>query len=224
MKGIVIDSAVSRLTIAAKNDDKICSAIFDIGMKQSETLVPAIDYVLNKTGIEKSELNYAAFCIGPGSFTGLRLGTAAIKAIQLAYNIPVYGLSSLKVYAYPMLNFDLPVLSCIDANKDKYYAAIYKGETVLMDEGDYEVEAILSKLKEFNKFIITGPDSQKFKDLAINSIAAEKILIPQTNFNTAEALFKLAEKEITANNPGIKDYDGPVYLRASEAELKLNSN
>ena len=46
MKALAVDSAVSRLTITAKNDDKTCTAIYSIGMKQSETIVPAIDYVL----------------------------------------------------------------------------------------------------------------------------------------------------------------------------------
>ena len=54
MKALAIDSAVSRLTISAKNDDYFVSTIFDIGMKQSETLLPAIDYVLGKLNITEN--------------------------------------------------------------------------------------------------------------------------------------------------------------------------
>ncbi|MCQ2576565.1 MAG: tRNA (adenosine(37)-N6)-threonylcarbamoyltransferase complex dimerization subunit type 1 TsaB [Treponema sp.] len=224
MKGLAIDSAVSRLTIAAKNDDKICTAIYDIGMKQSETLVPAIDYVLSKTGMEKSELEYGVFCIGPGSFTGLRLGIAAIKAIELAFNIPIYGISSLRTYAYPYLSFDTQVLSCIDANKDKFYASIYKDGKEILSEGDYDIDFIIEKICADTKVLIAGPDAKKFESILKEKEINIKTLVPETNSNTAEALFAIAEKEIAAKNPGMKDYDGPVYLRASEAELKLNQN
>ena len=58
MKAIAIDSAVSKLTISAKNDEFSVSTIFDIGMKQSETLLPAIDYVLSKLNITTDDLDY----------------------------------------------------------------------------------------------------------------------------------------------------------------------
>ena len=82
MKGLALDSSITKLTVAAKNDNHIVTASFDIGMKQSETLLPAITYVMEKAGIETSDLDYMAICKGPGSFTGLRLGFAAVKALE----------------------------------------------------------------------------------------------------------------------------------------------
>ena len=96
MKALAIDCAVSRLTIAAKNEGKTCTCIYDIGMKQSEILVPSIEYVLSKVDLTSADLDYTVLTEGPGSFTGLRLGFSALKAIELAYNVPVYGISSLK--------------------------------------------------------------------------------------------------------------------------------
>ena len=219
MKALAIDCAVSRLVIAAKNEDKTCTSIFDIGMRQSETLIPAIEYVLTKAGLTSADLNYTALTIGPGSFTGLRLAISALKAIELAYNVPVYGISSLKTYEYAFTSFNLPVVSVIDANKDKFYARIIDGDKVLLEDGDYEIEQITSILSKLDKFIIAGPDCFKFNNLIKEAIDSKKIVTANTLQVTTDALFILAEKEIELNNKPLQDYDGPVYLRASEAEL-----
>ena len=219
MKALAIDCAVSRLVIAAKNDDKSCTSIFDIGMRQSETLIPAIEYVLTKAGLTSADLDYTSLTIGPGSFTGLRLAISALKAIELAYKVPVYGISSLKTYEYPFLSFKLPVVSIIDANKDKFYARIVDGDKVLLEDGDYELEEITKSLAKLDKFIVAGSDSFKFKDLIQETITSDKIITANTLQVTTDALFILAEKEIELNNKPLQDYDGPVYLRASEAEL-----
>lgn len=227
MKALVIDGATQRLTIAAKNDDKIFTAIYDIGMKQSETLIPAIDFALSKVDVNKSELDYTALCVGPGSFTGLRLTISALKAIELAFNVPVYGLSTLEIYAYPFVaaNNNIPVLSAIDANKDKFYAAIYNSSAeISLEEGDYETEFLVKKTEEFDTLVITGPDSLKLKAEVMASNKTTRIISAISNFNTTEALFAVAEKKLAARIQPLQDYDGPVYLRASEAEIKHNQN
>lgn len=83
MKALALDTAISCITIAAKNDDNLASLVLDIGMRQSEKLLPAIDYVLSQADLKPGELDYTVLCEGPGSFTGLRLGFAALKAIEL---------------------------------------------------------------------------------------------------------------------------------------------
>lgn len=221
MKAIAIDCALSRLIVSAKNDDKICSAVYDIGMKQSETLVPAIDYVLSKVGLEKNELDYTALTVGPGSFTGLRLGISALKAIECAFSVPVYGISSLETYAYPFNSFEIPVLSCIDANKDRFYARLSDNDTVILEDGDWDIPKISESLCCFDEIIIAGTDSKKLQNILKDSNPKLKIKVLNTPVVNTEALFEIAEKRIAASIPPLKDFDGPVYLRASEAELKL---
>jgi tRNA threonylcarbamoyladenosine biosynthesis protein TsaB len=223
MNILAVDCAVSRLCIALKCDDKMITQTLDIGMRQSEMLVPTIDEVLNKMGIKASDLNATALTIGPGSFTGLRLGISALKAIELAFEVPVYGISSLDTYAYPFTDSGLPVLSCIDANKDKFYASIKKGAEVLFAEDDWDIEKIVEAVKKLDNVIITGPDAAKLKAiLTENGVKAELITV-KTHFDTAEALINITENMIEQKKEPLKDFDGPVYLRASEAEIKLNS-
>ena len=224
MKALAIDCACSRLTVAAKNDDKTCTAIYDIGMRQSETLVPALDYVLEKTGLTKSELDYTTLTIGPGSFTGLRLGISALKAIECAFGTPVFGVSSLETYAYAYKDLGFPILACIDANKDRFYAGLYKEGFMILPDGDYDIPYLAQELKNEKKLILAGfeKDTTKLKNLlSAADPQLELIQMPVTAVTT-ESLFALAEQKKSAGISPLEDYDGPVYLRASEAEIKLN--
>ena len=226
MKALVIDCACSRMTVAAKNEDKTFTAIYDIGMRQSETLVPAIDTALEKAGLAKNELDYTALTIGPGSFTGLRLGISALKAIECAFKTPVYGISSLEAYAYPFINSKLPTLSCIDANKDRFYAGIYSKEKIILEDGDYDIPFIIGKLKDIRELNVTGmkADVEKLLTLLEQNNCKKIFNKPAVPFVTTDSLFELAEKKITAGIPPLQEYDGPVYLRASEAEIKLSTS
>ena len=222
MNLLVIDCAVSRLSIAAKADNKMVSEVFDIGMRQSEILVPTIQEVLKKVDIEPKDLDYTALTIGPGSFTGLRLGISALKAIELAYDVPVYGVSSLKVYRYPFESFNVPVLSCIDANKDKFYAGITHNSEVILEEGDWTTEEIISKSEQLDSLLVTGPDASKLSSIIKEGNNSITLYTPKTRMLTTDSLINITEELIKSGAEPIKDFDGPVYLRASEAELKLN--
>lgn len=222
MNILVLDCAVSKLSIAVKTDTKFISTTYDIGMRQSEILVPSIDEILKKSEITAADLNYTALTIGPGSFTGLRLGISALKAIELAYNVPIYGISSLKVYEYPYSDVNMPIISCIDANKDKFYAHISEAKTELLEDGDWEVSTIIDTVKSFEKVLICGPDAEKLADIIKEQNKNIEILLPKVQAQTTESLVKLTEELIANGKPTLKDFDGPVYLRASEAEIKLN--
>ena len=135
MNGLSIDCAISRLSVGAKKDEKTVSAIYDIGMKQSETLLPAIDYILQKSELKPCDLDYISVTTGPGSFTGLRLGLSAAKAISLSQNIPVYAINSLELYAFPFIDFakenDFDITAEYAA---QLFAKLHPNSAVLSDE------------------------------------------------------------------------------------------
>lgn len=222
MKGLAVDTAISKITISAKNEEHTVTSIYDIGMHQSETLLPAIQYVLEKAGLTPNELDYIAITRGPGSFTGLRLGFSAVKALQIASKAPLYAFDTLDVYADNYTVLSMPVISCIDAKKDRFYAKGFCN--IKMEEGDYtpeEIAAFLNKT-ESKDIIICGSDSHLLKENLMQ--ITDKNLIPVDFIvNTAETLFKMAEKSLQEGAKPLDDYDGPFYLRASEAEVKLNA-
>ena len=221
MNILALDCAVTRISLAVKTDSKFLSATYDIGMRQSEILVPSIDELLKKADLPAADLNATCLTIGPGSFTGLRLGISALKAIELAYGVPVYGISSLEAYAFAYKNFNMPLLSCIDANKDKFYARFEDGDKIILKDDDYEISKITDAVKDFETILVCGPDAQKLVE-KLKTIYAEKIyLVAQTRPETAKSLIQITEELIEKKAEPLKDFDGPVYLRASEAELKL---
>ena len=225
MKGLAIDSSVTKLTIACKNDDHIVTVSYDIGMKQSETLLPAISYVMEKADLIISDLDYTTICKGPGSFTGLRLGFAALKAFETAGKIPLYGISTLKANAYANENLGMPVISIIDAKKYRFYACSYKNGTEIFPESDYTYEKLASFIKKSNyyKFLLSGPvpDMKVFCEEVSPLLPGIQIRVPKTCAPVTDALFALTEKMIQEGEKPLLEYDGPVYLRASEAEEKL---
>ena len=166
MKALAIDCAVTRLIVAAKNDENMCAAVYDIGMKQSETLLPALSKIIEEVSLLPEDTEYLCISRGPGSFTGLRLGYACIKAFQIKKQIPLYAFSTLDVYAEPYISLNLPVVSCIDAHKERFYLKAFENGKCTVKEGDYEENEYSSLLREAvgeKNFYIAGPDGEALK-------------------------------------------------------------
>ncbi len=226
MKGLAVDSSITKISIAAKNDDYTVTASYDIGMKQSETLLPAIGYVLEKAGLTPQDLDYTCICQGPGSFTGLRLGFAAVKAFECAVKKTLYGISTLKANAWALENLSTLVVSVIDAKKDRFYATAYKNGTELFSEDDYPYEKLAELLNkcEETSFVLAGPlpDCKVFCENVAPLLNGKTVNVPKAVPPATDALFAITEKMISEGKAPLAEYDGPVYLRVSEAEENIS--
>lgn len=225
MKALAIDTSLTRITIAAKNDDKTAYLTLDIGMKQSERLIPSCEYILNQVDLKTSELDYTVLCKGPGSFTGLRLAFSALKAIELAYNIPVYGIGTLDAYSFAYSDIDIPVICAVDAKKNRFYLQAKHNGDVLIEDGDYEIDAVKDIINniESDRIFVCGSDAALFISRISEIISSKKFISLKGTPNETENLFVMAEDMIAKKIPALKDFDGPVYIRASEAEENLTS-
>ena len=81
----------------------------------------------------------------------------------------------------------------------------------------------MQAISSLDKLLIVGPDSQKLKEIISKENSNIKIFCQNYQPICVESLFYITEEKIKKNDPPLQDYDGPVYLRASEAEIKLNS-
>jgi len=221
MKALAVDCASSFMTISAKKDDDIVSITLDIGPKQSQELLPAIDYVLKKLDLTAQSLDYMVLCKGPGTFTGLRLAFAALKAIELSFDIPIYGVSTLECYAFPYKSFNGQVISTIDAKKNQFFAAIYENDKIIMEEQDTTIETVISFLDKNKCILCTGYESQTFCTLLKKTAPELNVISFSSAGNPCLSLFSIAEKMIEEKKEPLKDFEGPQYLRKSEAELAL---
>ena len=224
MKALAIDSASSCMYISAKNDDLSATIIINIGMKQSQELLPSIDYVLSKVNLKPEELDYMTLCSGPGTFTGLRLAFSALKAIEMSFGINIYSIPSLSVYAHKYNNFNGDVVSVIDAKKDQFFASVTRNGKEVFEAKDTDVNEVLNALNTKSQILVTGPDAVLFKDelLKVNP-ELNLITFGNNSDNSCPVLFEMSEDMIANKKDPLKDFEGPLYLRKSEAELALNN-
>ena len=226
MKALAIDSASPVITFVAINEEKKANISLDIGMHQSERIIPEIQNALSDVKLSPSEIQFACLCKGPGTFTGLRLAYSALKGIQLSFKFPIYAFDSLETYAYPFFNLNKTILSCLDAKKKRFYTSVFRKDILSVGPVDEEIASIKNYIDPEEEILVTGPDANYFVEEYQSVNPAQKfIIIESKNINTSWQLLKLGKSSFDKNLEGIKDYDGPVYIRPSEAEeAKINNS
>ena len=119
MKVLAIDTSGPNCSVAIIDEEKvICDFNLSIGTTHSETLLPMVDEVCKTSKIDLSDVDIFACGIGPGSFTGLRIGIATIKGFALAQNKPVIGVPTLDALANNIAAFDGLICSVLDARNN----------------------------------------------------------------------------------------------------------
>ena len=122
-----IETATERVSVSVGGHEGVIG-LFEVtkGRRHAETLVPAIVFVCKRAGIELSEISVVAVDVGPGLFTGMRVGLSAAKAIAQALSVPMIGISSLDLLAFPCRHTDRVVVPVIDARKGEVFYAMYR--------------------------------------------------------------------------------------------------
>lgn len=96
------------------------------GRRHAETLVPAVEFVCEQARVELREVSVVAVDIGPGLFTGLRVGVATAKALAYALRVPMLGLSSLDLLAFALHHTEGLIATVVDARRGEVFAAMYR--------------------------------------------------------------------------------------------------
>ena len=127
MSILAIDTASSVSSVAVASEGKLQAEVtVEAGRTHSETLLSHIEGALSFAGVERSALTGVAVSIGPGSFTGLRIGLATAKAIAYGLGIPLVGVSTLAALALAVPVPDVHTLALMDAQKGNAYAGLYE--------------------------------------------------------------------------------------------------
>ena len=126
-------------------------------------LMPAIDEVMTRAGIGFDDLDAIAVGVGPGTFTGLRIGVATARSLAKASGLPVRGVSSLAVLAAGMSDgLRLPL---IDAKRGEVYAALFESDAERWPPAALGIDALLARLREAElKPLAAGDGSLRFRD------------------------------------------------------------
>ena len=142
MKVLCIDTSSALCGIAILEDNNLIKKIeLNNGLTHSETLMPLIQKCLEECNLTLNDINLLVCDIGPGSFTGIRIGIATIKAFSDSLGIPCIGVSSLEVLAYNIKENGI-ICSTINCKNDNCYFALYE-----LNTGNYKIlQEIQSKM------------------------------------------------------------------------------
>jgi tRNA threonylcarbamoyladenosine biosynthesis protein TsaB len=228
MKVLGVDSSTMTAGIGIVEGDEILAEIkFSVKVTYSEILLSCIDQALKNIGLKIEDMDGFAISIGPGSFTGLRIGLSTLKGICLATGKPLASVPSLNALAYLSLYCQYPVVTMLDAKKDQVYAAIYEtkdGELRrLTDYLVLDVEDLVEKISR--KTLFVGPGAKLYQKELVEFLGENAYfsLGEQSLPSGATVAFLGSKKLISGQVEDIANLE-PLYLRKSEAELKFRSH
>ena len=182
MKILAVDTSSKLCSVAILEDKNLIKKLeLDNGLTHSETLMPLIQQLLNECSLSLNNINLLVSDIGPGSFTGIRIGVSSCKAFSDSLNIPCVGISSLEVLAYNIQN-DGIICSTIDCKNNNCYFALYElnsgNYNVLIEPCAKSVNDVLDLLNSqyYNKcisFVGDGIPSEKLHSIYDNNADSE---------------------------------------------------
>ena len=149
MNILAIDTSGNHLSIVLFYNDKVISMHDkNINLKHSVTLLPALEDMLENNGVSLSEIDVFCSVIGPGSFTGIRIGVSTVKALAYAFDKKVLQVTSFDVLAYNKPS--AKVLTLIDAKHGHYYACGYDNLQVVLPPCYIDESAVAELSKEYS--------------------------------------------------------------------------
>lgn len=225
MSILAIDTSTQVSSVAVMNEKRLQAEItMQARLTHSETLMPHIEAALCMAAVKKTELEGIAVSIGPGSFTGLRIGLAAAKAMAYALSLPLVGISTLAALA---VHFPAPgarILSLIDAQKGNAYAQAFhmeNGQPVPLGRAEVlAIEEVLARASRAGEPVILTGDVVPKKIVDKLAVPSHVILPPpQMQMPRAANVGLLGLQRLArgaSDNPMALE---PVYIRRSEAEV-----
>ena len=219
---LAIDTSSLVLSCAlAEKDRLVAEWTVQKRLTHSEQLIPHLDEMMKEAGVEKKQITGIAVSIGPGSFTGLRIGLATAKMASYIWKVPVVGVDTLEALAWNMAGSQAFILPLMDAQRGNVYAALYGAFPEMWQEALAEVapidEVIAAAVKHGGPVIAVGECADMYKE----KLQEAGILVasPQNRCCRAGsvALAGIAKLEKGEADDPLKLL--PNYIRRSEAEV-----
>lgn len=219
-----IDTATTRVSCALGGAEGVlASTSVTRGPRHAETLAPSIEFVCEQAGMSLGQVGVVAVDVGPGLFTGLRVGLAAAKALAHALRVPMLGLSSLDLVAFGVRHSPRLVVAMIDARRGEVYTAQYRhvpgGVQRVSPPAVVAPDAVASDLEATGaEALLVGDGAIRYAELFSSNERVE-IGGPGSAHPDAAALVELAHpKAVREEFVTVAELE-PLYLRRSDAEI-----
>lgn len=228
---LAIESSARVCSVAIVKDEKLlCELFSDSGLTHSKTLMKMIDDAFSFSGLRFAEIDAIAVALGPGSYTGVRIGISCVKGLAHPNDMPCYGVSTLEAMAYNLLGINSTVCSVMDARCEQVYAGIFSNNNskIVSLSGDMalSINELIVKLDDpslTRPILLLGDGSDlvysRLTDEQKNFVFLSPLSIRlQRAGSVAQAVF--SNENIELLKKSYKDLS-PVYLRPSQAERNL---
>ncbi len=225
MKVLAIDSSGMAVSAAVADDNNVI-AEFTVNNRQthSQTLLPMVDNVVQMSEIPLTDIDAIAVSSGPGSFTGLRIGSATAKGLGLALNKPIVPVPSLDALAYRAACFNGIICPLMDARRNQVYTAAYNmedGKLVnIIEQKATGITDILYGLREYGKEVLfLGDGVDVYRDIIIKEAGIEFSFAPaHISKQSAASVAMLGIIYYSEGRYESAAEHKPFYLRKPQAE------
>lgn len=226
MRILAIDTASEVASAAVVEDETLLGEyILNHKMTHSQKIMPMIENILQNLELDVKDIDVFAVANGPGSFTGLRIGVAAIKGLAHAVNKPVVGISTLAGLAYNLPWAEHIIVPIMDARRNNVYTASYIWDEGFREIGEPEaisIEECIDSCSNFLDTIFVGDGVKVYGDYIKERLGGHALLAPASALRQrASSIAMLAMEKAKRGETQSYSELVPFYLRKSQAEREL---
>lgn len=224
MKILALETSAKAVSAAVTETGTVIASCYqDAGLTHSVTLMPMVEAMLKNAGLALANCGAVAVAVGPGSFTGIRIGVAAAKGLAFGAGIPAVGVSTLEAMVVPLAHLDAIIICAMDARRQQVYNAIFRtrGGFWYRKSPDRAIslEDLTGELQGRDYFpkILVGDGAELCRDyLASRGICCE-LAPPHLLRQSAVGVALAAEKKAAEGQLVSAQELAPVYLRPVHA-------
>ncbi len=216
MKILAIEASAKAASVCITEDGKILGEVFlNCGLTHSVTVMPSVEWLLKSTGLCLTDIDRIAITRGPGSFTGLRIGMAAVKGLALGADIPCCGISTLECAAYGAKDCGKIICAVMDARAGQVYNSLFRVEngslTRICPDRAIKISELRDELSAYEDVVLTGDGA-----LLCYEALGEKYALAPEHIRYQRAAYVAALAETAEYVPAGELL--PEYIRLPQAE------
>ncbi|GAB6138791.1 tRNA (adenosine(37)-N6)-threonylcarbamoyltransferase complex dimerization subunit type 1 TsaB [Halanaerobaculum tunisiense] len=222
---LAVDSSTDVGSVSLLNEEKLIGEhLLNLEQTHSQRLMPQIIELVTSSGYQLEELEGIGVAIGPGSFTGTRIGLATAKTLAQSLQLPIVGVSTLEAIAYSCKYVTDYICPVIDARGGRVFTTLYQGGDQLeakRKETLLSVEDVVDQLATIEEPIyFVGQIAQKYQEQIEAGITVAQFVTNSFNLPRGGAVGELAFRALKAGNESDLFALTPNYLKRSQAEVQ----
>lgn len=221
MRILGIETSTMTGSVALMDEERLI-AEYTLNLRETHTsrLMPAIDRILKDASLTLKDLDGIAVSLGPGSFTGLRIGIATAKGLAQGLNIPIVGIPTLDGLAFNLFHYKDLICPILDARKGEVYCALYRNRKRLTKHMACEPDELLKKIAlrvkgQGSRAIFLGDGIEVYGDLIKKKLGKKAVFAPKARrLPSASSIAELGLRKLRGKKKSELSTLKPIYVRA----------